>query len=106
MSQLVKELNTYRDAYYNLSQPTVSDSVYDAKYDDKSDAKYDADSDVDSLDNITDWAIRDNFDNNKSINRIAEYFFKFNQKEAWDNIKRINGLQKANEKNYAIKYAH
>ena len=76
------------------------DSKSQAKYDDKSDAK----SDVDGLDNITDWAIRYNFDNNKSINRIAEDFFNFNQKEAWDNITRINGLQKANEnKNRNVK---
>jgi len=82
------------------SQAKTEDKT-EAKHDDKSQTKYDdksdAKSDIDGLDNITDWKIRKNFDYYKSINRIAQDFFKFNQKEAWDNIKRINGLQKANE---------
>jgi hypothetical protein len=63
---------------------------------DKQDYKHDYKHDVDGLDDTNDWEIRKDFDHYKSIERIAEKFFSFDEKKAWDNIKRINGLQKSN----------
>ena len=77
-------------AKYDDKSQAKSQDKTEAKHDDKSQTKYDdksdAESDVDGLDDITDWTIRKNFDYYKSINRVAQDFFKFNQKEAWDNI--------------------
>ena len=77
----------------------------DSKYDSKYDYKYDSKHDVDGLDNIDDWAIRQDFDHYKSIKRVAEKFFKYDWKKAWDNIERINGLQKNNSGRYGLKDA-
>lgn len=74
------------------------DSKQDYKDDSKYDYKDDFKHDVDGLDNIDDWAIRQDFDNNESITHVAEKFFDCDWKKAWDNIKRINGLQKSNPK--------
>lgn len=60
--------------------------------------KHDSKHDVDGLDNIDDWAIRQDFDHYKSITHVAEKFFKYDWKKAWYNIERINGLQKSNPK--------
>jgi hypothetical protein len=62
----------------------------------KDDSKHDSKHDVDGLEDTNDWEIRKDFDHYKSIRRIAENFFSFDEKKAWDNIKRINGLQKSN----------
>jgi hypothetical protein len=76
---------------------TKSEAKGEAKSEVKGEEKYDAKGDVDGLDNTDDWEIRNNFDYYRSINRVSKDFFKFNQKEAWDNIKRINGRQKSNQ---------
>jgi len=76
---------------------------HDSKYDSKQD---DSKHDVDGLDDSKDWAIRWDFDHYKSINHVAENFFKHDWKKAWDNIKRINGLQKSNPQgSYGLKDA-
>ena len=68
--------------------------------DKQDDSKQDYKQDVDGLDNSKDWAIRKNFDYYKSIKRVAEKFFEYDWKKAWDNIERINGLQKSNPQGY------
>ena len=60
----------------------------------KQDYKDDTKHDVDGLDDTNDWEIRKDFDHYKSIRRIAEKFFAFDEQKAWDNIERINGLKK------------
>jgi len=33
IQDLVKELNQYRNEYYNLNNPSISDKIYDNKFD-------------------------------------------------------------------------
>jgi hypothetical protein len=105
MSTVFTKFDAKSEAKSDAKSEAKSEEKYDAKSEEKYDAKFQANydvksdekGDVDGLDNTDDWEIRNNFDYYRSINRVAKDYFKFNQKEAWDNITRINGRKKRNQ---------